>query len=242
MSSQVQERTAFLNRHAYAHRGLHRPGGPVENSLPAFAAAIAAGHGMECDVQLSRDGCAMVFHDSELDRLTAQTGAVFARSAAELAAIPLRDGDGSTIPSLRELLDLVAGRTPLLIELKVDAGTDWRALCRMVENELADYAGPVAVMSFSGLAMGWFRRHAPDRVRGMVMTDELGWRDRLRHDLDLWWSRPDFLAYDIRFTPSRWTMRQRARGLPVLCWTVRTAQDRARAAAHADGIIFEDVD
>ena len=118
-------RPSWLTGWSYAHRGLHQPGGPLENSLPAFGAAIAAGHGIECDVQQSRDAQAIVFHDWTLDRLTAETGAVRERTAAELRRIALCEQSGH-IPTLPEVLRLVAGRVPILVEIKSRRDVDWR--------------------------------------------------------------------------------------------------------------------
>lgn len=227
---------------SYAHRGLHGPGVP-ENSPSAFAAAIARGMGIECDIQRSRDGQAMVFHDDELDRLTAVRGLVAERTAAELGGIVLTGGT-DTIPTLRQLLDQVAGRVPLLIEIKSDhsLGAKIGATCAAVRRELQDYAGPHAVMSFDPRIVRWFARHSPETVRGLVMTeeDDRGLTGILRRHLWLWIARPDFLAYDVLNLPSRFAAAQRARGLPLLTWTVRSADLRERAARHADAPIAED--
>lgn len=227
---------------SYAHRGLHGPGVP-ENSPSAFAAAIARGMGIECDIQRSRDGQAMVFHDDELDRLTAVRGLVAERTAAELGGFVLTGGT-DTIPTLRQLLDQVAGRVPLLIEIKSDhsLGAKIGATCAAVRRELQGYAGPHAVMSFDPRIVRWFARHSPETVRGLVMTeeDDRGLTGILRRHLWLWIARPDFLAYDVLNLPSRFAAAQRARGLPLLTWTVRSADLRERAARHADAPIAED--
>lgn len=233
-------RVAFLTSHDFAHRGLHGATGPEENSLRAFADAIAAGHGMECDVQLSCDGVPFVFHDDDLDRLTDQHGPVAARSSGELDKIALRRG-GEPIPRLSALLALVAGRTPLLIEIKTPKGTSALPLCRAVCSQIERYTGPVAVMSFNPQVSAWFAIHAPLVVRGLVVTEEdaRGIWGNVRRTLALWWARPDFLAYDIRDLPSPFAMRARNRGLAVLTWTVRTMEQRQRAKDNADAPIFE---
>jgi glycerophosphoryl diester phosphodiesterase len=231
-------RTAFLKAQPFAHRGLHGDG-RVENSRAAFNAAITAGYGIECDVQVSGDGEAFVFHDADLDRLTAETGPVAARSALALDSI-LLSGTDETIPTLYQLLARTLGRVPILIELKIPA-RDYRPLCRAVVRELDGYRGPVAVMSFHPGVVRWFRLHAPDIVRGLVVTEED--RSGLRHDLSRALAfrrgRPDFLAYDIRSLPSPFAARARAQGLPVLTWTVRDAAAERIAFAHADEVIFE---
>lgn len=223
----------------FAHRGLHGAGVP-ENSPAGFAAALERGMGIECDVQRSGDGQAMVFHDWDLDRLTAQTGPVAARPASALSAIPLAGGS-DTIPSLRAVLDLVAGRAPLLIEVKAKRETRIGALCLAVRRQLEGYRGPHAVMSFDPRVSRWFAVHSPLTVRGLVVTeeDDKALPGMVRRRLALWHARPDFLAYDIRDLPSRFAAAQRRRGLPVATWTVRTAEHLERAALHADAPIAE---
>ena len=222
----------------FAHRGLHGDG-LVENSGGAIAAAVAEGHGVELDVQLSRDGEAMVFHDYRLDRLTAAQGPVAGRSAAELQALPL-EGSGERIPLLSQVLASIAGRAPLLIEVKSPDRRVGR-LCAAVARALEGYEGAVGVMSFNPEVGAWFARRTPDVLRGLVVTEggKRGLRGRIERRLALWRARADFLAYDIRDLPSPFAEAARRRGLPVYTWTVRSAADRARAAAQADQIIFE---
>lgn len=232
-------RVAWISGHSYAHRGLHGPDEP-ENSLAAFAEAIVRGMGIECDVQRSSDGQAVVFHDWELDRLTRDTGPVAQRSAAQLGATKLTGGT-DCIPSLRQLLDLVAGQVPLLIEIKSRRDTRVPAQCLAVRRVLEGYRGPHAVMSFDPRVAKWFKVHAPQTVRGLVVTEEndqtlLG---RMRRRLSLWQAGPDFLAYDVRDLPSRFAAQQRRRGLPITTWTVRSPELLARAAAYADAPIAE---
>ena len=235
----AKDKVAWLYGATIAHRGLHGVGA-VENSPAAFAAAIAKGYGIECDIQRSGDGAAMVFHDWQLDRLTGETGPVVARNASQLGQIRLT-GSEDCIPTLRQLLDQIAGRVPLLIEVKSKRELPVGAVCRAVDRELQGYAGPHAVMSFDPRVSRWFARHSPTTVRGLVVTeeDDRGAPGRLRRHLALWHARPDFLAYDIRDLPSRFAAAQRGRGLPVATWTVRSAELRQRAAAHADAPIAE---
>jgi len=229
-----QDRLQSLIAKPFAHRGLHGPG-RIENSRAAFEAAIEAGHGIELDVQGSVDHEAFVLHDYELERLTEGYGAVRTLGAAELERIRLKCS-AETIPTLREILALVAGRAPLLIEVK-SPGRRVAALSRAVIRALNGYQGPVAVMSFNPNIGRRFSRLAPDVLRGLVITEEQQpWRRWIRRRLSLWWSRADFLAYDVRDLPSRFAA---ASGLPVLTWTVRSQDDRARAAQHADQIIYE---
>ncbi|PTD17761.1 MULTISPECIES: glycerophosphodiester phosphodiesterase family protein [Sphingomonas] len=233
------ERIAFLKGRRFAHRGLHGRG-RVENSRAAFAAAIAHGDGIELDVQQSADGQAIVFHDATLDRLTGRSGALADLDAAALGRIALAGSDGETLPTLAEILSLIAGRVPLLIEVKSRHRRPAR-LCAAVRDALAGYSGAVAVMSFNPEVARWFSIHAPAIVRGLVVTEEKDRNlpGRLRRHLALWRARPDFLAYDVRDLPSPFAAAQRRRGIPVLSWTVRTDADEATVAAHADAPIHE---
>lgn len=211
-----------------------------ENSNAAFAAAIGQGLGIECDVQRSRDGHAIVFHDWELDRLTGESGPVAGRDAAQLRNIPL-SGNGQPIPGLCDLLAQIRGRVPLLIEVKSKRSLPVAALCLAVRRELEGYRGNHAVMSFDPRVSRWFARHSPATIRGLVVTEEgdKALPGRIRRYLALRHARPDFLAYDIRDLPSRFAAAQRRRGLPVLTWTVRSAELLARARHYADAPIAE---
>lgn len=228
---------AELIARPFAHRGLHG-GGRLENSRAAFTAAIDRGFGIELDVQASRDGEAMVFHDYELDRLTTETGRLAARAATELGRVPLRAAD-ETIPTLPEILGLIGGRAPLLIEAKAP-DRDVAPLCRAIASALKGYGGPVAVMSFNPEVGRWFSDHAPSVLRGLVVTEERkkGLRGALERFFALRRARPHLLAYDLRDLPSPFAARAR-RSMPVLTWTVRTPGDRERAGRHADQIIHE---
>ncbi len=237
----------WLTAAPVAHRGLHglEPG-IVENLPSAFEAAIQGGYAIECDLQLSGDGEAMVFHDSTLDRLTEATGKVRDKTAGELKSVPFKDTP-DRMQSLDEMLEQVAGKATLVIELKVRNG-DEGPLEKRTAKLLADYKGHAAVMSFNPTSMGWFAANAPGIVRGQLSTaydDGPGrnmpaWqRFALRHMLYNWRSRPHFIGYDIRHLPTWSVTLRRNLGLPILTWTVRTEHDRDVAAAHADQIIFE---
>lgn len=233
------ERVGWLRDVTFAHRGLHGPGVP-ENSPAAFALAISQGLGIECDVQRTSDGQAVVFHDWDLDRLTGKSGPVLEHSASQLVAITLT-GSADTLPLLRQLLDQVKGQVPLLIELKSRSDLRVSPLCLAVRRVLEGYRGPVAVMSFDPRVGRWFRRYSPNVVRGLVMTEE-GRRTllaRIRRHTALWYAQPDFLAYDVRDLPSRFAGAQRRRGLPVLTWTVRSPDLAVRADEYADAAIAE---
>jgi glycerophosphoryl diester phosphodiesterase len=237
----MSERRApdWLTQWEYAHRGLHGPGVP-ENSRAAAEGAIAAGMAIECDIQMSRDNVPLVFHDWELDRLTAERGKVAARAADDLCRIALVD-TAETIWRLEELLALVAGRVPILVEVKAQPHLAVAEPCIAIAKALADYSGPIAVMSFDLRVGEWFARHAPDVVRGLVITDTLdhGYRHAWRAPHALERAAPDFLASDVRDIPNALTALWRESGRPLLIWTVRSPETRARGLAHADALIAE---
>ncbi len=236
-------RVSFLTARDVAHRGLWGPGVP-ENSLAAASAAIAEGFAIECDVRLSRDGTVFVFHDAETMRLTGQPGRISQMGASEIEALRLSRSEDHPVPSLAQLLDLVAGRVPLIIEIKTDTHVEMAPLCLAVRRVLEGYRGPVAVMGFNPEVGRWFDHHAPRIVHGLVMTEHRetrlqAIRDAIIRRLAVRRARPDFLAYDVRFLPSALPSALRSAGLPVLSWTVRSPADRATVAGHADRPIFE---
>jgi glycerophosphoryl diester phosphodiesterase len=142
---------------------------------------------------------------------------------------------------LRLFLDRVAGRVPLLIEIKSRSDRPVPAICLAVRRELEGYRGPHAIMSFDPRVCRWFSRHSPLIARGLVVTEEndKALPGRLRRHFWLWLARPDFLAYDIRDLPSRFAASQRRRGIPVASWTVRSADLAERAGRYADAPIAE---
>ena len=236
----VLERIDWLTAQPFAHRGLHGAH-IIENCRAAFEAAVAEGHGIELDVQASRDGEAIVFHDYDLERLTGVKGRVGDRTAAELQQIALT-GAGETIPTLIDIVHLVDARVPMLIEVKAPTRRVG-PLCASVLRAVRDYPGYMAVMSFNPEVGRWFWRNGRGISRGLVVTE--AYRRRRAHAgaerrLALWRARPHFLAYDIAALPSAFAREQRARGIPILTWTVRGAEQRETARAEADQIIYED--
>ncbi len=230
---------SWLGEWQYAHRGLHGAGVP-ENSPAAFAAAIRDQMGIECDIQRSRDGRAIVFHDWELDRLTGSTGPVIAKTSDELGRIALTAGD-DTIPNLRRTLDQIGGRVPLLIEIKSKSDLKVSPLCLPVRRALEGYVGQHAIMSFDPRISRWFANHSPHTPRGLVITEEnaRGLSGQIKRWMAFRHARPQFLAYDIRDLPSSFAAAKRKAGYPVLTWTVRSTELRLRAKEHADASIAE---
>lgn len=241
---------AFLGA-PLAHRAYHdRAAGRPENSRAAIRAAIAAGYGIECDVQLSRDGVAMVFHDYDLGRLTAETGPVAQRSAQALGEITLTGGDEG-IPTLAEVLDIVAGQVPLLIEIKDQDGAmggNIGPLEASVAEALIGYSGPVAVMSFNPHAVARMADLAPDVPRGLTTCAYAAddWpllnattRTLLARIPDFDRVGASFISHDARDLSSEVVAGIKAKGAPVLCWTIRSPEAETQAREIADNVTFE---
>jgi len=239
----------WLTARPVAHRGLHDEArGIIENMPAAATAAIAGNFAIECDVQLSADGEAMVHHDSALGRLTEGSGALLDKTSAELKRIAFR-GTAENMMTLGELCALVAGRVPLLIEVKSRFDGDRRPVARMAEV-LASYDGPAAGMSFDPDQVMALRELIPSRPRGIVAEREYTEADwprataaqrremtGLRHAFR---TQPHFVAFAVDDLPALapWIARNLF-GCPLLTWTVRTPDQRAVAARHADQMIFE---
>ena len=239
----------WLTARPIAHRGLHdRAGGVVENSLAAARAAAARGYAIECDVQISRDGEAIVFHDDTLERLTQAQGRIDARDAAELARLPYRDGKGAP-PTLAALLAEVGGRVPVIVEIKSRFDGETR-LADRAAAVAASHAGPVALKSFDPRVIARLRAAGCALPLGIVAEahyDHPEWsqlpadarRDlaALSHFPD---TRPDFLSWSVGDLPhAAVTLFRFGLARPVMTWTVRTAQQRACAAREADQMVFE---
>lgn len=234
-----------------AHRGYHdkskrRP----ENSVAAFRAAIDAGYGIELDVQLTADGQAVVFHDDTLDRLTARTGPVNALTAAALAKIALRDSD-ETIPTLVQVLELVTGRAPLLIEIKDNLDTMLPGSGRLetaVAQALSNYRGPVAVMSFNPHCVAEMARVAPEIARGLTTEDYDPAKSApipdavcaaLRDIPDFARTGSSFISHKAGDLGRPRVTELKTQGAIILCWTIRSPQAEAKARQIAHNITFE---
>jgi glycerophosphoryl diester phosphodiesterase len=227
-----------------AHRGLHDQKTVIENTPSAFAAAIAGHYGIECDLQISADGEAMVYHDDALDRLTEGHGRLDATTTAELKRVAFKATRDRMI-TLGELCDLVAGRTTLVIELKSRFDGDRRLVSRAA-SVLSGYRGPAAVMSFDPAQIVDLRATAPQLPRGMV-AETHGWGEvaaapkrAIMYFAQMVSARPQFIAYALRDLPALWPAVARSvLRLPLLAWPVRSADDQRKAARYADQMIFE---
>jgi len=235
----------WLTARPIAHRGLHdASSGVVENTPTAFRAAIAAGYGIECDLQISADGEVMVHHDDALGRLTEGAGRLDILTADALRRIAFKS-TADRMLTFGELCDLVAGRSTLVIELKGNFAGDTRLATRTADV-LAGYRGPVAAMSFDPGLMAALRSRAPSLVLGVVgMRRDAGapvppQMSALRYLRQTLAARAQFLAYRVAdLTSAPPLLARHVLRWPVLTWTVRSPEDRARAASHADQMIFE---
>jgi glycerophosphoryl diester phosphodiesterase len=239
----------WLTARPVAHRGLHDAArGIIENMPGAAQAAISGNFSIECDIQLTADGEAMVHHDDALGRLTDGSGALLGMTAAQLKAVPFK-GTPERMMSLGDLCALVQGRVPLVIEVKSHFDGDRKLVTRMAQV-LACYCGPAVGMSFDPDQVLALRDLMPARPRGIIAErsyDETDWpeatpaqRRGMLHLRHAFHTRPHFVAYwvDELPAPAPWIARN-IFGLPLLTWTVRTAEQRERAARYADQMIFE---
>ena len=240
----------WLTAKPIAHRGLHDAAlGLIENTAGAVGAAVAAGYGIEADLQISADGEAMVHHDAELGRLTEGKDRLDQLSAAALKRVAFRGSD-ERMMTLGELCELVDGQVPMLLELKSRFDGDGGLPLR-VAAVLAGYGGPVAPMSFDPMQLSWLRQKAPRLPRGIVAAK---YRPHPYWDLMPVWLRygmgsllpaaltawPHFVAYGFNDLPALapWLARH-VLCLPLMTWVVRSEAERQRALRSADQIIFE---
>jgi glycerophosphoryl diester phosphodiesterase len=242
--------TSFLIK-PITHRGLHDvTDGRPENSIEALKAALDCGYGIEIDLQLSKDGVPMVFHDYHLGRLTAETGPVSQRTAAELSRIPLTGGH-TGIPTFAEVLDLVKGKVALLVEIKDqdgEMGENVGSLQQAAADALADYVGDVAIMSFNPHAVTDFGKAAPHIPRGLVTSsfDPADWAqlprrvcDRLRDIPDYDSTGSTFISHEGPDLARHRVADLKAVGAKILCWTIKSAAQEEQARKVADNVTFE---
>lgn len=214
-----------------AHRGLHAcggPDGPVENTITAAAAAIEAGYGIECDIQLASDGEAMVFHDDRLERLTGASGPVADHASAALSAIALRESVDH-IPTLAAFVAAIAGRVPLVVEIKSASDGDTRLADRALDL-LRAYQGPVALESFDAAIVAHCIARGATCPVGLVGPSDDGGSDPALI------ARCDFISWSVDRLDEA---AARHPGVPLTTWTVRTAAQRTSAERHGAQIVFE---
>lgn len=232
----------------YAHRGLHNLSeGVPENSLAGFRLACEHGYGSELDVHLLADGGLGIMHDSNLSRTTGREGKMEELTVAELKQYHLQ-GTEQTIPTLNEVLETVAGRTPLIIELKT-SGSNAAKLCETTCALLDGYHGLYCLESFDPRCTIWLRRHRPDLVRGQLSENSL-WmkhsgvpfplRFAMTCNLSNFLGRPDFIAYDFRTRRTLGNfLSRRFWGIAGVSWTLRSRDDYDTAVSEGWIPIFE---
>ncbi len=239
-----------LKQYDYAHRGYHdEEKGIPENSMAAFQRGVEAGFGMELDVHVSKDGHLVVLHDHELRRMCGVEGRVEEKTLEELEQLHLLDTE-EKIPLLRQVLELVDGRVPLIIELKVMKNHE--ELCQKVSKLLDEYSGLYCIESFDPRAVAWYKKHRPEVVRGQLLTYLRKYGNTeypalldfaLRNLLTNCWTQPDFIAYDVREREN--LSLQLCRKLYHVCevdWTVRSPELYRKVKADHALVIFENFD
>ena len=230
----------------FAHRGYHCiEKGIPENSIPSFRAAISHGYGIELDVHLTSDEKLVVFHDDDLSRICGRPETIESLPLKELQSCRLQNTN-ETIPLFTDVLSLVGGQVPLLIELKIPKSS--LGICEKTWEILKNYNGPYMVQSFNTLGIWWFRRHVPHVLRGQLSSNLTA--DHLpepwiltfvvKHLLGNVLGRPDFISYKLADLPmfEVWVLKHILH-LPVAVWTLRTPDALKKGKRHYDMQIFE---
>lgn len=229
----------------YAHRGLHDNASEApENSLAAFKKAVKAGYGIEMDVQVSKDKVPVVFHDFTLERICGKPGKVCDYTWQELKEFKLC-GSGETIPKFEDVLKIVKGKVPLIVELKVE----WMDLvvCPAVDALLKEYKGLYCIESFNPLVLLWYRRYGNNVVRGQLSDGFVksgkfkGFLYALLQNLLLnWMTKPDFVAYNHKYAsvPARRLCRSLYKNMAV-AWTIKSQEELEAARSKFDIFIFD---
>lgn len=231
---------------AYAHRGLHGDGIP-ENSMAAFRAALEGSYGIELDVHLMKDGKLAVIHDSSLKRTAGADVKIEDLTEADLANYPL-EGTGEIIPLFSQVLELYAGKAPLIIELKA-AGSNHAALSKAVCDRMDSYDGPYCIESFDPRCVAWLAKNRPDIVRGQLSENFLASSGSplpvylkfiLTHQMENFLIRPDFVAYKFadRKTLGNFLARK-LWGAQGVTWTLKSQEEFDTAVAEGWLPIFE---
>ncbi|MBQ3534661.1 MAG: glycerophosphodiester phosphodiesterase [Clostridia bacterium] len=241
-----REKTDFIEHYKLvAHRGLHDIAkGVPENSMTAFQLAIDRGHAIELDLRITADRQVVVFHDGTLDRMTGVPGQVDRWTLADLKKLRLQ-GTEECIPTLEEMLALVNGQVPLLIEIKRDPHQEIGRLESILVKRLADYSGMVILESFDPEVLVWLRRNAPQYIRGQLGSISKSEPKLSRYSKYLLFNpmvQPDFIAFNIRSIDYKLRMNCKKHNVPLVGWTIRTQEDLKRARQLCDGIIYEKVE
>ncbi len=230
----------------FAHRGLwSKPLAIPENSMRAFQRAVDSGYAIELDVHLTSDGKAVIFHDDNAKRMCKRNAWIWDLTYAQLAGFTLSDTD-EKIPLLSEVLKMVDGHVPLLIELKAHGRST--AICETVAPLLAAYQGSYCIESFSPFILRWYKKHRPEVVRGQLscrFKSSVAYPGIIKwmgeYLLFNWMGRPDFIAYEyhrgMRMTLLRWL--RRFLGTPIFVWTIHSKSAHRKSRLCFDSIIFD---
>lgn len=232
----------------YAHRGyFDNEGGIPENSLLSFEKAIEKGYAIELDVQLSSDGVAMVFHDADLERVCGTQGKIWDYTCEQLQEMKLM-GTDHTMPTLAQALEVIDGRVPVLVEYKMDRVDT--AVCAAGEKLLSEYEGDYCMQSFDPRAVHWYRKNAPDVVRGQL-SEEFWHKEKyagkplyiaMGYMLGNVLGRPDFVSYSFENRDNISLKLCRLMGAETACWTLRSREDYEAVKGKFDMYIFDSFD
>jgi len=245
----IRDNAAWLITRPIAHRGLHDVSrGTPENSLAAFESAAVQGYPIELDVQLSKDGQVVVLHDPNLARMTGMDAVVGDTNFDVISKLRLAESD-QHIPTLTEVLEVVNGRVPIMIEIKSTGSVG--ALEQGVLAALSEYRHEAAIVSFNPMSLRYFRKNAPQLPRGQIsglfikadlgdIDLNLGVRFALQYMLLNGLSHPHFISYQLDGVSTFPVVLRRKVGMPIVTWPVKSTEDQRRAERYADNIIFED--
>lgn len=241
-----RERPDFIEQYKLvAHRGLHdKTKGVPENSLTAFQLAVERGHAIEMDIRITADNQLIVFHDAQLKRMTGVPGQVAKWTLSDLKKLRLL-GTEEQIPTVDEMLALVDGKVPLLIEIKSDGPANVGRLEPLLMEKLAQYQGSFILESFEPQVLIWLRRNAPQYIRGQLgeySKDDPKITNYCKYLMFNPLVKPDFIAFHIGSIDHKLRLACKKKGVPLMGWTIRTQDDLKRARQLCDGIIYEKVD
>ncbi|MCK8780994.1 glycerophosphodiester phosphodiesterase [Rhizobium sp. NTR19] len=232
--------TSWIKETPIAHRGYHDTNKLVwENTLSAFARAAEAGFAIECDVQLAADSVPVVFHDDDLQRLCGIKGDLREKTSAELGMLAV-GGTKDKVPTLKQMLQLVDGRVPLVIEVKGRTAGDDDGFAEAVLEALEGYKGKVALMSFDHHILRDLKMAGSPWPVGLTAEGDKP-EDLFKHD-EAMQLGVDFISYHWPHLPNSFITAQRGSGVPVITWTVSNGNGRAQSYLHADQMTFEGFD
>lgn len=235
--------TDFLKNSLIAHRGLHNNLFP-ENSIAAFNNAVSYNFGIELDISVLKDGTIICFHDNNLKRMTGLNQNLNNLSYDDIKDLKLNNTN-ETIPKFSDVLTLIDGRVPLLIEVKAHKG--YKKSIKKIGELINNYSGDVAVFSFSPVVVKWFKKHYPNLIRGQI-TSYFNHNKKMPKLLKLFMKRmsfnkftkPDFISYDNTNLPNKYADKALNKGIVVISYTARSNDEFKRIKSHYHNIVFEE--